>query len=1267
MDSTIAESGGSAAPGLTGPATRAEFGRQLTELRTRSGKTLRELAAAIDSSPSTVGDWCRGDRLPFPSQHETLVKLLDALGVHDIEPWIAAVAQLRDGPKITRKEGRSPYRGLDSFGPEDAEWFFGRADLVAHLYKRLQLVLEAPGAPRILTVVGASGSGKSSLLNAGLRPRLEDDGRRSVAITPGRTPASTLHAAVGPGEPGIEIVIVDQFEEAFTLCEDPAERDEFIRSLQALADPTGSHATVIGLRIDYYPQLGASGLLSGSLPDAQVVVGPMDRCQLRQAIVEPAQRAGYSVDDTLLETLLAEFVPHGSMTNQHDAGSLPLLSHALQETWHHASRGRLTLADYHASGGLRGAVEESAERAFDQLTPPQQAIAKQAFIRLVHLDDALATRRAASLDELHGLVPHADGLAMAEVLGPFIVARLLTAKAETIEITHEALLAAWPRLRGWIEEDRDALRLHRRITDATSLWLETDRDPSALAAGMQLESIRAWIRADAAPVQLTDDERAFISASEDRAAAAERSRRRRARRLMALASVTTALAVLAATFGVLADRARSEAITARDEALSRQLAMSAERLGESDPSLAAQLAVAGYRVAPTAEARSALLDASIAPRAARYLGGAGPTAVTASSGTGLVGVSNAVDGSVQLFTRDGPALIRSGRIEADDPDVDVYALAVTPDDSTLAVGDTAAEIHLWNVTNPGEPRRVAGPLTGPTGPIQRIAITQDGRELAASGMGEGIFRWDISDASAPRARPLIPSGSISWGLAYSADGRRIAFGKDTGEIQLWEIDEETALVAELTTGESSVFTVAFSPDGRWLAGGGRDGTIRVWDITDPAAPAEVELVDAKFGSWVNTASFSPDGTYLLAGSSDASARIWETATWAPVQELAHPAGITQASFTDDGRHVVTAGTDGTARLWDLGSALPTRVDGRIFNLRFTPEGDRMAAFAGLVTQVWDLPDSRRPVPVLRLVSPDAETDSNTRFSGTGDLSPDGELVAQGAVNGSVYVADISDPGAPRFLEPLGGSDALVEMVDFNPDGNLLAAGGDDATVRVWDFRERDLPRLTATLGDATEIVLNVVWDPSGQRLAANSADGLTYLYDFADPDNPRLLSRLDGFDSESYATAFSPNGDVVAVGGSDQIVFLWDISDPASPRRIGDPIRGPVNRIYSLDFSQDATLLAAAVTDGTTWVWDTSDLADPSRLAVLGPSDGLAFTVAFSPDDEFLASAGSSGEVSLWPTSAEAAIERICATIGDPMTADEWDNYVPDRPFRSPC
>ena len=1274
--SVSTEAGGTRQLGdqLAGTTTRAEFGAILTEARQRSGLSLRELAAAVGSSPSTLSGWCRAENLPFPAQFDTFRAMLRELGVDDVEPWIDVLIELRTGGG-REPDGPPPYLGLEPFGHDDADRFFGREALRDRAVARLRSMLSDEDRAGLLLLLGASGSGKSSLLRAGIGRLLREQDHPIATFTPGDQPVERLHAALaavradhGHRRP---VLLIDQFEELFTAGSDDAQVEGFLTALDHLTEPGADDgvAAVLALRIDFYAELAASGGLAGRLEDTQLLVGPMTEVELTRAIVEPARRAGVTLEDELVALLLRDFVPTSSMVREHDVGALPLLSHALLETYRRGNRRRMTVTDYEAAGGVRGAVERSAEAVFRACTPPQQALMRQVLVRLVHVENGtLATRRVATYDELQGLLPEDDDADITDLLEPFISARLLTADATTVEISHEALLAAWPRLQTWIEEGRDAIRLHRRIAEATQLWVTADRDGSALARGALLEAMRAAIDPSESWIQLTADEEEFLASSVARAEAAAEEARRRTRRLRTLVAATTAFAVLASVLAVIAADARSDALLARDEALSRQLSLTAERLAETDPSLGAELTVAGYAIAPTTEARSSLLEAAVAPRAARLLGGPGSTAMAASPDGALLAVGNSADAEVQLLTRTSAAdgYTRAATIGLDDQALEIYAVALASDAEVLAIGDTAARISLWDVSDPADPTALATELRGPEGPIQGLSFSADRSELAAVGLGDGAFRWDVSDPADPTPLPLLPVDEISWSVAHSPDGRRIAVGDDVGRVVLWDVSDPATPVEVVTLSptDRSILSVGFSPDGQLLAAGSRAGTLHVWELGEPAAPSVVEIPEATFDSWINALAFAPDGEHLSVGSSDGQLLLWAVDGWHLLDSLRHPAALTSVTFTSGPDTLVTAATDGSARLWDLAATVPLTLQGRIWSLGFTADGSRLAAFSGAETGQWEVTGRH----ARRLAAPLMEPADGPAFSGAGAISPDGALLAHGSLSGEVLLYDVSDPAEPQLLAPpLGGSEALVEAVGFSPDGRLLVAGGVDTDVRVWHLDDPTAPELLAVLDAPTEIVLNLAFGPDGALLAAPSADNHVYLFDLTSPSAPVDLGRVGGFASEAYAAAFSPDGQLLATAGSDAEVRLFDVTDPTEPQPVGDPVQGPSGRIYDLSFDATGTRLAGAVVDGRTWLWDVEVAAAPEVLAVLGTGPSPMYAVAFHPDGDRLAASGAAGEVTWWSLDEAGAMEAICRDVGDAITDREWQVHLRDRAYAPPC
>ncbi|HEX6230426.1 MAG TPA: BTAD domain-containing putative transcriptional regulator [Actinomycetota bacterium] len=450
---------------------------------------------------------------------------------------------------------RNPYKGLRPFGEEDARDFFGRASLVGRVLAALR-----DGA-RLVALVGPSGSGKSSVVAAGVVPSLRAGAlpgseRWTIAsMVPGAHPLEELEAAVPPGDDRL-LLVIDQFEEAFSVAAE-VERERFLRALAAaVSDAGGPISVVLTLRADFYggpllepgfAQVFTSGVLN---------VLPMTAQELGEAVTGPAEQVGAPVEPALTAELIADTAGQ--------PGALPLLQFALTELFERRSGRDLTLAGYRALGGLRGVVSRRAEHLYAHLDPEEQNVAMQVFLRLVRLGHGTEdARRRVRVSELTAL--DLDPVALSEVLERYGRHRLLSfdrdpaSEAAIVEVAHEALLWEWDRLAGWIEQHRGDLELHDAFKAAADGWEASGRDPDYLLAGSRLAEYEDWSRDST--LQLTVAERAFLEAGLERRRAEEAeeaSRRdlerrleRRARtRLVALVAAVIML-VGAVTYGIL--------------------------------------------------------------------------------------------------------------------------------------------------------------------------------------------------------------------------------------------------------------------------------------------------------------------------------------------------------------------------------------------------------------------------------------------------------------------------------------------------------------------------------------------------------------------------------------------------------------------------------------------------------------------------------------------------------------------------------------------
>jgi WD40 repeat protein/transcriptional regulator with XRE-family HTH domain len=1314
-------------PGLF--RTKEEFGAGLRLARERAGLTVRELARLLTVPVSTVADHCNGTHLPRPEQLRRTLQTCGIENLTEVEAWLTALRRVRKAPGPRPTGTLAPYRGLRSFEPEDAEWFCGRKRLTDDVIGQMRALYDQGG---LLAVVGPSGSGKSSLLRAGLIPALQAGGlgipgSRNWPVTlftPGAQPIQELATqlalltdddpdrfeailladpqgcarlaseAVSSEESADAdsarsrlLVVVDQFEDVFTACQDEQMRRYFIAALDAAVSQHGgvpAALVVLGLRADFYPHVLEYPALVAALQGHQVLVGPMAEAEVREAIIEPARRAKLAVEDGLVEVLLRDLAPapgHGSPTAAHDPGALPLLSHALRATWDRSRGGRLTVADYRATGGIRDAVAASAEEVYQALNPAQQDLAQQVFTRLVHIGDNTAdTRRRVPVSEL----PHPAEAR--PVLDAFIAGRLITAEADDVQIVHETLLRAWPRLRGWISADRAGARVHRQLTAAAEIWHDSGRDPSDLYSGGRLAADEEWASQATHYDRLNVLEREFLTASVRRRVAEDRAARRRTRRLQQLVA---ALAVAATTAGLLAvvafqqkaavTRQKAAVTRERDLAVSRQVAIEAGQLRASDPALAMQLSLTAYQIAATAEARTALIEATGGPPVTRLLGPAGAELnVIAYGPDRTLLATGSANGTVQLWNarQPGPPVALGAPLPVPSPG-SVTCIAFSADGRTLAAGSTGGAVTGWDITDPARAARLAVLRVTPAATVKSIAFSPDGKILVAAS-GNHLDLWNTTG---PLRNPVagVPLGAGTGqvnAVAVSPDGRTLAAASSAGQVVLWRLRAgarpRAAGVLQPPGPTKAVNAIAFSPDARTLAAAGNAKQVWLWTLALTSKPANRPTALAGPAGFIYALAFSPDGQSVAAASADNDAYIWNLASRAVTSVVPHPAPVLSVAFGARGSALATADTDGAARIWQLPGPVLTGPAAAVFAVAYSPDGHDVAAGSGDGTvRLWDVSDLAHPVPLGNpLTSPGPAADT---LDGPVAWGPGGRLAA-GTASGGLHLWDVRAPAHPAALPaPPSALTDFIQNVTFDTSGHLMAAASAAGTIELWDTTTFTRPKPLAVIRDVppgnSQGVLAVSISRNGRVLAAAGDDGSVRLWDITHPSHPTPIGGrqyLASLTSTVYQVTFSPDSTLLAASGEDGKVRLWRVTDPAHPHLLAT-LAGPVGIIYDVAFSPDGHTLATSDGDKTIWLWDITRPAKPATTAILtGPAKAV-FAAVFKPMGNSLVAGSQDGTVRLWLTSPATAARYICSTAGTPITPAEWAQYIPALPYRPPC
>jgi len=1211
--------------------------------------------------------------------------------------------------------GEPPFKGLQYFDEKDANLFFGRELLTARLVNRLNTT------QFLSVIIGASGSGKSSLLRAGLIPALKrgeplPDGTKPpegsanwqvYVLTPTAHPLEALATELTRGSESVmatatlmddltaeprslalflsrrhprdhTLLMVDQFEELFTLCRDEFEREAFIDNL---LNAQGSEVTLmIALRADFYAHVAQYPDLRDAVAHQQEYIGPMTIEDLRRAIEEPAKRAYWEFEPGLVDLILRDVGD--------EPGALPLLSHALLETWKRRSGHTLTLKGYADAGGVHGAIAHTAESVYQNLSPAEQTIAQNIFLRLTELGEGTEdTRRRASFDEL--MPQTEESGSVRAVLNTLAEARLVTLGEDSAEVAHEALIREWPTLREWLNQDREGLRLHRRLTEAAHDWELLERDSGALYRGAHLAQAREWVALH--PNVLNEGEHAFLAASIDqeqceeqereaqqqreleatrKLAATERARAeeqaRSANRLRIRNHVITAVGAVALIFAVIAfvfstqavaerdraDQQRDAAMNAQATALAeRQRAESEKRLAVSrelsiaavnnlgvDPERSILLALQALDQSDTQEAQDALHRAIQASRLQLTIRHADVVEAVAYSPDGTRLATASKDGTAKIWdvaTGQGLLTLKTGSSAF---------VAFDPDGTRLATANYEAKTAtLWDVTT----GRELLTLTGHTGGVNQVIFSPDGKQIATASDDTTAKVWDA--ATGQELFTLSGHTNIIGSVAFSPDATQLVTGSWDYSAKVWDMATggELLTLSSFTEGVEAVF----SPDGTQLAINSGNET-QLWDLNK----GEKLLTLLNHTNLIEQTVFSADGKRLATASLDGVAKVWDAETGVELLSLAgHASSISSVAFSPDGSHLATAGQDGTARVWDI-----------------SPAGSReWLTVAGHVDTVEAVV-----------------------------YSPDGTWLATASDDGT---AKIFDAARGDELLTLSGHTAEVYAVAFSPDGSRLATSSADNTVKVWDtVTGKELLTLSGhgegIVGGLFPGVLAVAYSPDGKQLATAGADGNTILWDAAtgeqldlfsnngigitnvtfSPDGKRLVLATDqrqavvtGDDATAqvwdlvtgqrifaakqavriWGLAFNSDGTRFATAGFGGIVKIRD----AATGQVLLDLSGHTSTVTSVAFSPDDHYVATASLDGTTKVWDAETAQE---LLTLAGHQGMVTSLSFSPDGTRLATSGQDGTVRVYLLKIEELVALARSRLTRSLTVEECRQYL---------
>ena len=1139
-----------------------------------------------------------------------------------------------------------PYKGLDSFGQGDADLFFGRERLVAEIVARL------PGS-RLIGIVGASGSGKSSVLRAGLLPALSagalsgSEVWTSAILRPGSHPLSVLDTTmIDLPRHGTSVLVVDQFEEVFTACRDEQERTAF---LAALVDCARDHrrrtVVVLALRADFYGHCAGYPELSRMLDANTVLVGPMRAEELRRAIEGPARSTGLPVEQGLVDALVADV--------EGEPGALPMLSTALLELWHYAItwqgevRG-LRLADYEQTGGVRGAVARLAEAAYTSLDDDQQERARRILLRLAGDGDVRLR------------VPLTDLGSSDDVLTVLATERLVTVGDGTVEVAHEALLREWPRLVSWLEEDAEGRRLHRHLTVAARDWDATGRDPSDLYRGARLAAAVEWAAEHSD--DLNDVERAFIGLGRVVDQAEAVAQRRTNRRLRGLLAGVAGLLVLALVAGGIAlgqrRQAQQSALIADARRVGAQ-ALSTTRLTE-----ALLLARAGVALHPSVETQSSLLSVLLRdPAGLGELRGDGwPLSALAVSDDGSMIATGDERGGITVYdiaTR--TPLSTPYRVTTGFP----QDLAFSPDGTTLAV-TTQGQSTLVDLVDPRTGvRRERFELPPYPTEVEFLLVKTvfhpNGRDLIVEQTDDSFPAGGPSVLTRLDGRtgePLLASVPIgrssSWQMLATGDRDRL-FLTSPGDDATYEIDPDTLRVRR--TFDAGDVAGAISADGGLLALGSQSGRVRILNLESGSVRRMAGRHESGHGLIL---AFAPDLQTVVSAAGRGEIIVWDVPSGRVRERLdAHDDTIYTLAVTPDGRTLFSAGADARMMEWDIGG--DRRLDRRF------PVGPSLLEFLapkGLAVS----PDGRtmaitQPNGTVHLL--DAAT-----FERTGVLTPDSDAIgvafspdsARLAVTGDGGGLTIWDLAQRRVTVTIEGPDiaSFSDAVAFSADGRHVAAAvlPRSANVLRGNVRVFDAQTGQAQLLDFPIFTPSFALSPDGRFVAAAGVELPSQVRDL---QTGKVVASLETGDF-ARSVAYSPDGTLLAVGhygGSAVLLSTRDFT------QVGQRLNGHRAELSALQFSPDGRRLLTGSADGTVQLWDVATQQAIGSPLTVEPNAVVSAT--FSPSGDHVIAVPSIGQGVRWDVRSTTWEDHACMIAGRSFTPAEWQEELPGRPYRELC
>lgn len=1261
--------------------------RRLNEVRLGALELRIEAQLAAGRHADVIAD-LEGQTARHPTRERFWGQLMEALyragrqaeALRTYQRAKAALAQelgIEPGPELRRLEERilgqdpallgesprasNPYRGLGSFTEADGDVFFGRRRFT----DRLVALLSGRGLEsRLVVLTGPSGGGKTSVVRAGLIPALRgeaipgSDTWRIVTTFPGADPYRQLAGSLArdvPQESDVRspagpieslrsldtpaLIFVDQFEEVWTLVEDPMARRRYVADLIELVRVNPNLRVLVAIRSDFLDRLVADPAAAPILDEVLVVLPPLTDDELTSAVTEPARAAGIGLDADLVFRVVDDA--------RGRTGALPLLQYVMTELFERSDAGAITMADYEEAGGVAGALSRRAEDLFLGLPDRAQQTARDLFLRLVTITEAgeVAKRRMPASELAQA---GAEPKLVERVLDEYGQHRFLVFDRDpdgnpTVDIAHESLLDEWARLRGWITSHADDLRTRARLGVAIAEWIESGKDESYLLSGSRLVEIDRW--SETTDLVPTEAEASFLTASRN---AREAGVRRAARLRWTVISLLAAAAVVAVVFAVVASTQRSHAQEARDQADAERLAAAAAAQIDDDPQLALLLAIQAAEAfaqlggeSSSGELVAVLHDAVGANRALASLDAGGfvaysPNGERIAALVGITGAGSSVEAGAEIGVFDAstgrrlmslpladrniadltyggsPAMIAAASFDPDTPSFDgrvsvwneagelITELAIpegVPDNPTFGAGGHFSvnvvdlQSGRWLHTAVFDTASWQEEFLVPIETFAGVAFAGDGT-LAVPHGGRGVV--EVFDAATGETVAELEHGPFPVGAAFAPDGDRLATVslEPPGSLKLWDV-RQRRVVASATT-RTAVLSIAWSPDGGSIATAGPDGVITLWDPTTATPFATLRGHRGGLNAVRSAISYHPSGGRL------ASADLERTIIWrvgpGPAPEIASiaahdPSGPSEAAYFADADTVVSLSATELARI-DL-------ARGRVMSATQITSDPALEFFIadqqGRLAARADITASRPPelidIGTGEILMVLADAGGPVAFDDAGRL-----LVASGPGSTRPGVVVDTGTGAVVMHTPIDAEVQGIEVADFDSDGRRLAVGHTAGVVSLWDVETGRLLGVLEHLGFITALA----FDRAGTRLVTADVSGAVNVWDVAaiasggdgQPSPIRALAFPAG---HALSAGFTPDGDVAASGFTESVT-VWDVATGAE--RYDIEIGAPG---WTIDFSPDGARMVVPGPEGTVRVYAMrrDDLVEIARSLVI--------------------------------------------------------------------